>query len=344
LTVSSSNLPAAPISLAPGAAVTYTVTGTLSASFTGSLTNTVTATPASGAPISAADPDSTVAPSISGFVYADTNLNGVFDRNAAGVPTEIGLPNVTVILSGPSGRYSTITAPDGSYTFQNLTAPGTYRVSIMQPAGFVADTRNQVGVVLPGNHPDGTAGANQFSNISLQAGQQGIDYNFGENRSADQTDVLIVDQSSASDVLPARRQQRDGQRLGQRGRQHDPLPFHRDREQRRAASLLAIDLRHDHHQQSGRSGNRHAQCHGLRAKCRPDSRFRKLACGHRLRERRIPLVSSGTAATLTSPSGQAVTVSGFDTIDAQSPDAGTETSKARSISFSLDLAGNWTSI
>ncbi len=59
--------------------------------------------------------------SIAGFVYADTNNNGVFD------PGETGIAGVTVRLTGTDANgapvsLSTVTATDGSYQFTKLAA------------------------------------------------------------------------------------------------------------------------------------------------------------------------------------------------------------------------------
>src|SRR5262249_43561375 len=57
--------------------------------------------------------------SLSGFAYVDANRNGVMDSG------EAGIGNVTV--TGPGGA-TTVTAADGSYSFNSLDA-GTYAVS-----------------------------------------------------------------------------------------------------------------------------------------------------------------------------------------------------------------------
>jgi hypothetical protein len=125
--------------------------------------------------------------SLSGFVYADTNLNGVFDREVTGnAQPEVGLPNVTLRLfrSGESTVLAeTTTGADGWYNFE-IADPGTYTVVEVQPAGFVEGTVTRGLVIQGDNNPPearGTIGTNQISNIVLDAGDRGVDYNFGEN-------------------------------------------------------------------------------------------------------------------------------------------------------------------
>lgn len=131
--------------------------------------------------------------SLSGFVYADTNVNGFFDRAADGTPLEIGLPNVEVrLFSQGQGNLlqTTTTGPDGFYHFENLPA-GVYRIVEIQPAQYV-NSANSLGVILAspggggGNPPNaaarrGVAGNDDFSQIELRGGEHAVDYNFGEN-------------------------------------------------------------------------------------------------------------------------------------------------------------------
>jgi hypothetical protein len=124
--------------------------------------------------------------SLSGFVFIDPNLNGTFDRDASGAPTEIGLPGVTVSLSGAASRVA-ITGADGAYHFEDLPA-GTYAILETQPAHFV-DAAISLGDILPaagGTLPStiskgATSGVNQFTGITLADRTTGVDYNFAEN-------------------------------------------------------------------------------------------------------------------------------------------------------------------
>ena len=131
--------------------------------------------------------------SLSGFVYADTNLNGILDTSASGVPLEFGLPNVEIKLFQGSANTlvaTTTTGPDGWYHFEDLNA-GTYRIVETQPARYVSSLNSLGTIVAPanagGDNPPnlatrrGVVGVDQFSNILIRGAEHGINYNFGEN-------------------------------------------------------------------------------------------------------------------------------------------------------------------
>ena len=113
--------------------------------------------------------------SLSGSVYLDANRD---DTRNTGEP---GLTGVQVVLTGtttggvPVTR-TTTTGPDGTYTFPNLPA-GTYTVTELQPTGYF-DGADQLGTI--NGTPTGTAGNDVFSNVTLPAGRDGINYIFGE--------------------------------------------------------------------------------------------------------------------------------------------------------------------
>ncbi len=89
---------------------------------------------------------------VSGFVYQDTNNDGLKE------PGEAGIPNLPVELTGtndlgPITPIDGTTAADGSYDFTNLR-PGTYTVTeLQQPSGYLdgLDTRGNV-VPLPNSN------------------------------------------------------------------------------------------------------------------------------------------------------------------------------------------------
>jgi hypothetical protein len=119
--------------------------------------------------------------SISGFVYLDTNNDGIRNVGSNGVPREIGLPNVTIHLyrQGETTPLRTVdTGPGGWYQFDDLE-PGVYRVRQEQPIAFL-DGKDSLGTVMPGGQQRGEVGDDEFSNIRLDAGEHGINYNFGE--------------------------------------------------------------------------------------------------------------------------------------------------------------------
>ncbi len=111
------------------------------------------------------------AASLSGFVYLDSNNDGV---KALG---ETAIAGAKVTLTGTDDLGATVntsltTASDGSYGFTNLR-PGTYTLTESQPTGYL-DGKDTVGT------PGGTTGNDVFSNIVLSAGVSGTNNNFGE--------------------------------------------------------------------------------------------------------------------------------------------------------------------
>jgi hypothetical protein len=146
---------------AAGFAGTETFTYTVSDGNGGSATQTVTVTV-----------EATTS-SLSGFVYVDSNANGVRDSG------ERPLPNVAIRLWGTDVlkrpvNLTTTTDANGAYRFTGLT-PGSYVIEETQPAGF-ADSVESLGSL---GTTASTAGHDQFF-LTLGAGQNGTNYNFGE--------------------------------------------------------------------------------------------------------------------------------------------------------------------
>jgi VCBS repeat-containing protein len=81
---------------------------------------------------------------IGGFVWGDTNGNGVWDAG------EVGTPGVTVGLLDGSGNLVTTTTTDGtgSYSFGDLP-PGTYSVGVYPPSGGSIGTQGASNAVNP---------------------------------------------------------------------------------------------------------------------------------------------------------------------------------------------------
>ncbi len=105
--------------------------------------------------------------SISGFVYVDSNDNGVFDSG------EQPISGVTVTLSGAASRTVT-TGTDGSYQFTALS-DGTYTIAQTQPSGF-NDGKDTIG-----SPALGTLANDSFVGITLAGNNvQATNYNFGE--------------------------------------------------------------------------------------------------------------------------------------------------------------------
>jgi hypothetical protein len=108
--------------------------------------------------------------SVAGRVFVDANNNGADD-------TEAGIQDATIAVSGTDYRgtavsQSLVTAPDGSYLFDNLL-PGSYALSEVHPSGY-----------LDGNDASGSlgglAGDDVITGIVLGSGQHGAGYTFGE--------------------------------------------------------------------------------------------------------------------------------------------------------------------
>jgi hypothetical protein len=128
--------------------------------------------------------------SLSGVVYTDKNNNGI--QNAG----DAGIAGVTVQLDGTDDRgivvhQSTVTAPDGwgSYAFTNLR-PGNYSISESQP-GYFLDGKDTVGSLGASGTPN-----DQFLNINVNSGDNGIHYNFGEILPASLSGVVYTDKNN----------------------------------------------------------------------------------------------------------------------------------------------------
>ena len=154
---------------------------------------TATASPAPSSPATAAASAPTPPPplpsppsgSLSGVVIFDANQNGVIDSLQ-----EHPIKDVVIHLSGTTAAgapvdLTTATLADGSYSFTGLEA-GDYILWEEQPQGMppYVDGNDYVGTVA--NVPNGTLdefGIYNFDailDIHLEAGQQGINYNFTE--------------------------------------------------------------------------------------------------------------------------------------------------------------------
>ena len=155
--------------------ITYTVTGTVAVDATGTLSNTATVTPPSGV----TDPDTTnntstdedpinaLLASISGFVYVDTNDNGLFEAGEAPIPNVL----IELIQNGTTIS-STTTDVNGFYLFDNLAA-GTYNVAETQPPGFDDGQDTAEG-------GQGTVIGDDLFQVTLAPGDNAERLNFGE--------------------------------------------------------------------------------------------------------------------------------------------------------------------
>jgi hypothetical protein len=115
---------------------------------------------------------STLAPSsLSGVVWQDFNDDGQVDFG------ENGIDGVTITLTGTdflgnAVNQSQQTSGGGAYSFLNLL-PGSYYLTETQPAGYVQ------GIDSVGTAGGSLSATDQFS-VSLDAGVNGLNYNFGE--------------------------------------------------------------------------------------------------------------------------------------------------------------------
>jgi hypothetical protein len=114
--------------------------------------------------------------SLCGFVYLDTNSNGLNDAGESG----IGGVNVTVTGSDDTGVVLTLpvtTGADGAYCAANLR-PGTYAIIEAQPSGYLDGLDRQ------GTPGTGVVANDAFTGIALNPGVDGRDNNFGERLAA----------------------------------------------------------------------------------------------------------------------------------------------------------------
>ena len=115
--------------------------------------------------------------SLSGFVYVDSDNDGVRDSG------EEGFEGVTITLSGTdtfgsSVSKQTTTSSSGAYSFPGL-APGSYTITETQPTGQrngvpIVDGKDTIG------SQGGTASVNDQFSITLAEGTDGTNNNFGE--------------------------------------------------------------------------------------------------------------------------------------------------------------------
>jgi hypothetical protein len=122
--------------------------------------------------------------SLSGFVYADQNNNGVKDAQ------DPGIANITVSLTGTDDTGTAFnqgrtTAADGSYTFAGLR-PGTYALSETGSDAYL-DGKDTIG------SQGGTVSQDQLSNIVLEPGVTGVNNNFAELRQAGLHGFVYID-------------------------------------------------------------------------------------------------------------------------------------------------------
>ncbi|HMV51260.1 MAG TPA: SdrD B-like domain-containing protein [Blastocatellia bacterium] len=108
---------------------------------------------------------------LSGYVYCDTNNDGVKDSGEAG----IGNVQIRLLDSGGTVADTTLTDGSGLYKF-NISKPGTYSVQEIQPSGgsVTGDGKDAAG------NCGGNVSNDLISGIQVVTGVECANYNFGE--------------------------------------------------------------------------------------------------------------------------------------------------------------------
>jgi cyclophilin family peptidyl-prolyl cis-trans isomerase len=119
--------------------------------------------------------------SLTGYVYIDANNDGL--RTCSNGRTHLALPGVTIRLFSQddqgawvetAGKSPAVSGADGSYRFDSL-ASGTYRILEDQPSDYL----DGIETAGSGLATQATAG-NDYFDIQLGAGEEAVEYNFGE--------------------------------------------------------------------------------------------------------------------------------------------------------------------
>lgn len=122
--------------------------------------------------------------SISGYVYVDSNNNGVKETGESPISNvEIQLTGIDV--NGDPVSLTTTTNGNGYYDFLNLV-PGDYTVIEVQPNAYL-DGKDSVGSL------GGTPGNDITSAVTLVSEDAGINYNFGEILASSLSGYVYVD-------------------------------------------------------------------------------------------------------------------------------------------------------
>lgn len=137
---------------------------------------------------------------LAGYVYRDFTIDGI--RQPANPNPETGIVGVTITLTavdtaGNTFTRTAITAADGSYSFPGLPA-GDYQIVETQPPSVFAAGVNGFydGLDTPGmlnGVPAGSSPAKNQLAVTLDDGQSGEEFNFGENPPADPFGYVYID-------------------------------------------------------------------------------------------------------------------------------------------------------
>ncbi|MEP6833624.1 MAG: SdrD B-like domain-containing protein [Gemmatimonas sp.] len=108
------------------------------------------------------------------FVWYDVNGNGIQDAG------ELGIPNASVTLTGPSGPQSANTGLNGEYGFTNLM-PGSYTVCVDTPLGY-----SGVSLALQGGNTakdSNGQGSPNCADVVIASGDNNLTIDFGFTKS-----------------------------------------------------------------------------------------------------------------------------------------------------------------
>jgi len=126
---------------------------------------------------------------IGNFVWFDLDKDGIQDGGS-----EVGIPNLTVSLSGNDGAgnpvsLTTSTDTDGFYLFGDL-APGTYKITFTSPgAGYVPSPTDQGG--NDDLDSDGDAGTLMTINTTLESNESDLSWDQGFYLDIDLNTVVV---------------------------------------------------------------------------------------------------------------------------------------------------------
>ncbi len=130
--------------------------------------------------------------SLSGHVYHDADNDGVFDSGEDGIGG-VTLTIYRVADSMPAATLTTTTLPDGSWSVSELM-PGEYYVEETQPSAYL-DGLDAAGSAGGTAHNPG----DRIDAIALAAGQDGVNYDFGELLPASICGRVYVDLNANDD-------------------------------------------------------------------------------------------------------------------------------------------------
>jgi len=124
---------------------------------------------------------------ISGYVYHDASNDGRRGAN------EEPISNVKIELVNASGVVVAVTqtGTNGAYRFDGVL-PGTYAIREIQPLGYL-DGIDSAGTIAGTVIGSATNPGDLISGVTLRQGQTGIEYNFGELRTASVAGRVHVD-------------------------------------------------------------------------------------------------------------------------------------------------------